>query len=127
MLFSFPVKFVLYLPWEKNAHKQKEAGFGPFFIKKNNYPFADFFDGRNSGALVMRSAPSEIDQHVIQDPLLQGLLVAVHVLRLASHELVRVVGGQFVDDGVGKRTEDQDGSGDMICETIYLINIYSDG
>ena len=34
MLFSFIV-FVLYLSFEKNENKHKEAGFGPFFLKKN--------------------------------------------------------------------------------------------
>ena len=29
----FIVKFVLYLCWEKDENKQKEAGFGPFFKK----------------------------------------------------------------------------------------------
>ena len=32
--FSFIV-FVLYLSFEKNKNKQKEAGFGPFFLKKD--------------------------------------------------------------------------------------------
>ena len=32
-LFSFIV-FVLYLSFENNENKQKEAGFGPFFFKK---------------------------------------------------------------------------------------------
>ena len=32
MLLSFIVKFVLYLLCENNENKQKEAGFGPFFI-----------------------------------------------------------------------------------------------
>ena len=27
---------MLYLSCEKNENKQKEAGFGPFFFKKNN-------------------------------------------------------------------------------------------
>ena len=34
MLSSFIVKFVPYLSCEKNENKQKEAGFGPFFLKK---------------------------------------------------------------------------------------------
>ena len=32
-LFSFII-FVIYLSCEKNENKQKEAGFGPFFLKK---------------------------------------------------------------------------------------------
>ena len=35
MLLSIIVKFVLYLSYEKNKNKQKEAGFGPFFDKKS--------------------------------------------------------------------------------------------
>ena len=34
---SFIVKFVLYLSCEKSKNKQKEAGFGPFFLKKTDY------------------------------------------------------------------------------------------
>ena len=33
MLLSFIVKFVLYLSCEKNENKQKDAGFGPYFLK----------------------------------------------------------------------------------------------
>ena len=35
-LLSFIVS-VLYLPCKKNKNKQKEAGFGPFFFKKNHF------------------------------------------------------------------------------------------
>ena len=34
MLLSF-IAFVLYLSCEKNENKQKEAGFGPFFLMKS--------------------------------------------------------------------------------------------
>ena len=58
----------------------------------------------------MGPASPEVDEEVVEDALLQGLLVAVHELGLAADELVRVVGRQLVDDGVGQRTDDQDGS-----------------
>ena len=40
------IVFALYLSFEKNENKQKEAGFGPFFLKKNIFHFM------NSGSKV---------------------------------------------------------------------------
>ena len=39
MLLQFRVNFVLYLSFEKNENKQKEAEFGPFFKKKQKVNF----------------------------------------------------------------------------------------
>ena len=55
------------------------------------YPVADIFDGGHSSDLVVGAPPSEVHKHVVQDPLLEGGHVTVHVIGLAPPKLVGIV------------------------------------